>query len=158
MHAKKMLTGGHRHLMTQHNLSAFGLDLRAGHNVLYLLLLILVFSVAVTTGTWDIGNSRVVLYHELVFIVAYILVFRGEMPLLQDIRQRPFVVALVLLWAVSITVSLWQSPLQLRHLTCHELCGARRSRPASCSLCASGCTRKLAATRSRSAKLAAVIL
>ncbi|WP_272993498.1 MULTISPECIES: O-antigen ligase family protein [Spongiibacter] len=103
--------------MTQHNLSAFGLDLRAGHNVLYLLLLILVFSVAVTTGTWDIGNSRVVLYHELVFIVAYILVFRGEMPLLQDIRQRPFVVALVLLWAVSITVSLWQSPLQLRHLT-----------------------------------------
>ena len=103
--------------MTQHNLSAFGLDLRAGHNVLYLLLLILVFSVAVTTGTWDIGNSRVVLYHELLFIVAYILVFRGGMPLLQDIRQRPFVVALVLLWAVSITVSLWQSPLQLRHLT-----------------------------------------
>ena len=103
--------------MTQHNLSAFGLDLRAGHNVLYLLLLILVFSVAVATGTWDIGNSRVVLYHELVFIVAYILVFRGGMPLLQDIRQRPFVVALVLLWVVSITVSLWQSPLGLRHLT-----------------------------------------
>ena len=105
------------HLMTQHNLSAFGLDLRAGHNLLYLLLLALVFSVAITTGTWDIGNSRVVFYHELVFIAAYILVFRGQMPLLQDIQRRPFVVALVLLWALSITVSLWQSPLQLRHLT-----------------------------------------
>lgn len=103
--------------MTQHNLSAFGLDLRVGHQALYLLLLILVFSAAFTTGSWDIGNSRVVLYHELAFIAAYILVFRGKMPLLQDIKRRPFVAALVLLWAASITVSLGQSPLGLRYLT-----------------------------------------
>lgn len=95
----------------------FGLDVRRPEECLFLLLLVLCFTVAITTGTWDLGNSQIVMNHELVFIGAYFLLLRQRAPIFELIRAHPWIVGLLLVWLVSISLSLYFSPLGLRHLT-----------------------------------------
>jgi O-antigen ligase len=99
------------------NTTVFGLDLRFPEQQVFLVLLLLSFTVAITTGTWDLGNSQVVFLHEWIFIGAYFVLLRQIKPLLDIIRRHPLVVLLVVAWLISISLSLYFSPLGLRHIT-----------------------------------------
>lgn len=104
-------------LLALQSTKVFGLDVRLPEHRLFLVLLLLCFTVAVTTGTWDLGNSRVVFWHEWIFIAGYTLIIRQYKPLLSVFRQRPISVVLVVAWLVSISLSLLMSPYELRHIT-----------------------------------------
>ncbi|CAA0082993.1 Uncharacterised protein [Zhongshania aliphaticivorans] len=60
--------------------TVFGLDATRPESILFLLLLAILLSVSITTGTWDLGYSRIVMFHELVFS-GVCLVFVGLNPL-----------------------------------------------------------------------------
>lgn len=99
------------------SLQAFGFDLKRPADLLQLILLLLVFSVALLTGTWDLGNSRIVMYHQLVFIAAFALLQAGRVAWLPLIRRNRWILVLTLAWIVSVSVSFYTSPLNLQFLT-----------------------------------------
>lgn len=98
-------------------LRAFGLDLSHRQDVLYLILAALIFSVSITTGTWGLGNSRIVMFHEWLFILSFVLLKPSGVKLAEQLRKHWFVIAALLVWAISISISLWFSPMGLRHIT-----------------------------------------
>ena len=99
------------------SLKAFGFDLKRPADLLQLILLLLVFSVALLTGTWDLGNSRIVMYHQLVFIAAFALLQAWRVAWLPLIRDNRWILVLTLAWVVSVSVSFYTSPLNLQFLT-----------------------------------------
>lgn len=94
----------------------FGVDVRRVESQLFLLLLGLLLSVAISTGTWDLGNSRVVMCHEIIFSIACACLLRGR-GLGDLLKENRGIVILMLLWIVSISVSLIASPYNLAHLS-----------------------------------------
>ena len=96
---------------------AFGFDVKSPEELLQLILVLVVFSVALLTGTWDLGNSRIVMYHELVFVGAFgvLLAWRIRWPSLVSRNRWP--VLLLVVWVTSISVSFFTSPLNLQFLT-----------------------------------------
>jgi O-antigen ligase len=103
-------------MLEQSVTTIFGVDIRRPESQLFLLLLGLLLSVAISTGTWDLGNSRIVMYHEVIFSLAYICMLRGQ-GLGGLLRENRVVVIIVLLWFVSVSVSLITSPYNLAHLS-----------------------------------------
>ena len=99
------------------SLQAFGFDLKRPADLLQLILLMLVFSVALLTGTWDLGNSRIVMYHQLVFVAAFALLQAWRVAWLPFIRRNRWILVLTLAWVVSVSVSFYTSPLNLQFLT-----------------------------------------
>jgi O-antigen ligase len=81
-----------------------------------LLLLALVFSISITTGIWDLGNSRIVMFHELVFVVACVIGV-GVKSYVGLIKAKPVVSVLLVAWLFSITLSLLLSPYNLAYLS-----------------------------------------
>ena len=104
-------------MATLPSLKAFGFDLKRSADLLQLTLLLLVFSVALLTGTWDLGNSRIVMYHQLVFIAAFALLQAWRVAWLPLIRDNRWILVLTLAWVVSVSVSFYTSPLNLQFLT-----------------------------------------
>jgi O-antigen ligase len=96
--------------------TVFGLDTTRPGSVLYLLLLALLFSISITTGTWDLGNSHVVMHHELVFVLACAVAL-GAKPFVALAKASPIVSVLMIAWLLSITVSLLLSPYNLAYLS-----------------------------------------
>lgn len=96
--------------------TVFGIDTTQPGSVLYMLLLALLVSISITTGTWDLGNSRIVMFHELVFVIACVIAM-GAKPFLALIRAKPVVSVLLAGWLFSITLSLWFSPYNLAHIS-----------------------------------------
>jgi O-antigen ligase len=96
--------------------TVFGIDTTQPGSVLYLLLLSLLFSISITTGTWDLGNSRIVMLHELVFVIACVIAL-GAKPFVALIRTKPVVSVLLGVWLFGITLSLLLSPYNLAYLS-----------------------------------------
>lgn len=96
--------------------TVFGIDTARPGAVLYMLLLALVFSSAITTGTWDLGNSHIVMLHEILFVLACAIGV-GPKPYITLIKTRPVVSALLAAWLLSITMSLLLSHYNLAYLS-----------------------------------------
>ena len=94
----------------------FGLDICKPESVLYLLLLATLLSVAVTTGTWDLGNSRIVMYHEIFFSLCTVCLLWGR-GLLDLLKENRLIVGVLVLWVISISYSLISSPYNLAYLS-----------------------------------------
>lgn len=98
-------------------LRAFGFDLHSPAQFLQLLLLGLVFSSALLTGHWGIGNSRIVMYHELVYIVVFCVAFPWYERLVRLVLENRGVSLLLCFWVVAVSLSFFLSPLELKSLT-----------------------------------------
>lgn len=73
--------------------------------VLLILLCGLTFSIALTSGQNSFYNATIVLRHEVVFIVAYMLINQSIPDAFRLHRNNIFVYVLFVLWAVLVTIS-----------------------------------------------------
>ena len=79
-------------------------------NVLLGLLCVLTFSVAITSGNDAFENSKIVLKHELIFILAYIFINKSFPNFSGLYKTHSLTFKLIIIWFLVVTISLFGSP------------------------------------------------
>jgi O-antigen ligase len=80
---------------------------------LMLVLCFLSFNIVSTAGGKTFFNAEMIMNHELFFIGMYFLLLRTFPPLTRIVRENVFTSVIVILWLLSITLSLYFSPFDL---------------------------------------------
>lgn len=79
---------------------------------LYFLGIILFFITVVTNDSY-IYNAQIVYIFEIVFLFLYVFLIREYLPIRNAIKDNPIISAIFFIWLISISYSLYDSPLQL---------------------------------------------
>ncbi len=93
---------------------------------LYMVLTLIILAAGVTLSHSLLGNDRIIFNLEMLFILLYTLEFRKFPPLLQLLKRRPLPTVFLLLWVVSMLVSVYKSPF-INDGYAYELIGLSRT-------------------------------
>lgn len=86
------------------------LTLNRPEDRLYIALTLIVFAAGVLLSHSLLGNDRIIFNLEMLFVLLYTLEFRKFPALLQLLKKHPATCGLLLLWTISMLVSVYRSP------------------------------------------------
>lgn len=101
------------HVLEDAGHQLFFLDEQTQKRIFFGFMCLLTFSIALTSGNKSFDNADIVLKHELVFVFAYIFIFKSAPDFSRFFREHRFVTILLLSWFFAVTISLIFSPYQL---------------------------------------------
>ena len=80
---------------------------------LMLALCFIAFRLVMTAGQKSFYNAILVIDYQILFIILYVLILREIPPFVKIIKEHSLVTLILLLWTLSITLSLLYSPLEI---------------------------------------------